>query len=188
MSAPPSGCTSKCRCGFPFASPESPFHATCSPAETLRAVRNREGDVLDAAAAVVVPRGQVVVQVDVHVHRPAAPVEVEHAAAEPGLGVRDPSRLDRDDRRAPRVLHVDAGMAVRPARVAVVVPEVGLRDEREDEPRDTRAAGRLGAARGHERSSGQETGEEREENPSGCRPVASHVTGGAPVRARRAGR
>ena len=58
--------------------------------------------------------------------------------------------LDRDDGRAPRVLHVDPRVAVRSARVAVVVPEVGLRDEREDEPRDTRAAARLGAARGHE--------------------------------------
>ncbi len=142
----------------------------------LRAVRNREGDVLDAAATVVVLRGEVVVQVDVHVHRPAAAVEVEHAAAETRVRVRDLPGLDRDDGRTPRVLHVDPCMAVRPARVAVVVPEVGLRDEREDEPRDTRAAARFGASRGHDEHSGQKSGEEWEENPSGCRPVASHVT------------
>ena len=33
-SAPPFGCTSKCRCGLPFASPESPFQAICWPAVT----------------------------------------------------------------------------------------------------------------------------------------------------------
>ena len=36
FTSPPSfGCTSKCRCGFPLASPESPFHAICWPADTL---------------------------------------------------------------------------------------------------------------------------------------------------------
>ncbi len=59
------------------------------------AVRDGERDVLDAAAAVVVTRRQVVVQVDVHVHRPASPVQVEHAAAEARLGVGDSSRLRR---------------------------------------------------------------------------------------------
>ena len=34
-SAPSFGCTSKWRCGLPFASPESPFHAICWPAVTF---------------------------------------------------------------------------------------------------------------------------------------------------------
>jgi hypothetical protein len=127
------------------------------------------------ASAIVIPCRHVVVQVDVHVHRPASPVQVQHAAAETRVRVGDAPGFDCDHGSAPGVLHVDAGMAAVGARVAVVVPELGLGNEREDQPRHTGASRRFGASRGHEEHSGQESGEEREEDPSSCRPVASHM-------------
>ena len=105
---------------------------------------------------------------------PLRAVEVEHAAAEAGLPVLDRAVLDRDDRRAPRVLHVDPRVAAVAAGIAVVVPEVRLGDEREDEPRD---GALLVAARGGRQTPPPQAGEkECDECRSGCRPVASHAT------------
>ena len=65
--------------------------------------------------------------------------------------------LDGDDGRAPRVLHVDPCVAAVAARVAVVVPELRLRDEREDESRD---GALLVSARGCRERRRREAGEE----------------------------
>ena len=135
------------------------------------------GRAFDAAACVVVARACVVVQVDVHVHRPASAVEVEHAAAEAGDRVVDASRFGRDDRSAPRVLHVDPRVSSVAPRVAVVVPEERLCDEREDDPGNRRTTSlrsvrRRGQARRHEPGKAGES--ESEEDPRkrhpGCRP------------------
>ena len=106
------------------------------------------------------------------VRRPALAVVVEHASAEAGFPVLDPAVLDRNDGRAPRVLHVDPSVAAVAARVAVVVPELRLRDERKDEPRDgfLLVAARLGREE-RRAEAGEKCGDE---SRSGCRPVASH--------------
>jgi hypothetical protein len=137
----------------------------------LRAVRDRERGLL-AAPAVVVARGEVVVQMDVHVHRPARAVEVEHATAQAGVPVLHAARLDRDDGRPPGRHDVDSRVGPVPARVAVVVPPLRLRHQREDEARHAGGVGRRGPRR-EER--GRQAGEEEGEKYShGCRPVASH--------------
>ena len=53
------------------------------------------------------------------------------------------------------------------ARVAVVVPEVGLRDEREDEARDGALLRAVCCGR-------ENTGGEASDEEEGCRPMASH--------------
>ena len=99
--------------------------------------------------------------------------------------VLDASRLDGDDWRAPRVLHVDAGVLPVSARVAVVVPESvfatsGKTSSRHCPPRfaapappgGTRIAAVASPARSGKRNP-------RARNP-GCRPEASqHVVTGS---------
>ena len=114
---------------------ESPFHAICWPAVTFAPFGTANATSFTHPPLLSLRGGEVVVQVDVEVRRAAAAVVVEHAAAEAGLPVLDAPVLDRDDRCAPGILHVDPRVAAVSARVAVVVPEVGLRDEREHEPR-----------------------------------------------------
>ncbi len=148
----------------------------------LCAVRDGVG-VLATAAAVVEARGHVVVQVDVHVRRTAAAVEIEHAAAERRLAVLDTSGLDGDHGRAPGRLDVDAGVHAVGPGIAVAVPPERLRDEREHDPRD--------AVRASARGTREDRGGEAEENEhkggrAGCRPVRSHSEGSRC--ARRSGR
>src|SRR5947209_18746487 len=67
-----------------------------------------ERDAVDARSAVVVPVGEVVVQVDVEVRRPAPPVEIEHAAASTGAGVElDAAGLGGERERVPGRQDVD---------------------------------------------------------------------------------
>ena len=109
------------------------------------------GNPVPAAAAVVVSKGPVVVQVDVHVGRAAPAVEVEHAAGVRGPRVlEDAAALDGDHGRALGGHDVVPLMAAAGSRVAEVVRVAGGADDGEDEPRDARSR------RAHERPRGEE--------------------------------
>ena len=138
----------------------------------LRAVLEalRVGGPGDALAAVVVLRGQVVVEVDVVVVRAARAVEIEHAAGARGaLPELDLARLD-GEREAPLGRH-DVDPLVRPARprLAEVVAVGDRAEHREDEL--LRHGGARAAREGQERKS-------ENKGSSGCRPVADHGLAG----------
>ena len=166
----------------------------------LQALRVR--DAGDAPARVVVPRREVVVQVDVEVLRAAPAVQVEHAAGARGRRVeRDGARLGGDGDRPARRHEVVALVAARAARVAVVVGVRDLADDREDDARP----GRRGRGRGCRRArpgwgrlapglgwlvagprnsgAGDECRGEDGEEGSGCRPGADHQSGSRAKRA-----
>ena len=118
-------------------------------------------DAGDALALVVVTGRQIVVQMDVLVHRPAYAVQVEHAA---GAGGRRPeldsSFLDCDDRRA---LHAQQVVAlVRAARAGLAeVVRIGHRaDDGEEELRNAALRGGGAGAR-----KGEGDDEDRDQAP-----------------------
>ena len=146
---------------------------------------SRERDAVPAAAAVVVPLRQVVVQVDVEVGGPARAVEVEHAARPARAGEEAyPARLGGERERALRSEDVDP--LVRPLRAgrAEIVGEGDGPEHGEDDlvPRrgvsGLRRARQLGRRERGSRPCGKaEKGEN--EKRSGCRPDANHGAGGA---------
>ena len=146
----------------------------------LQALRERDPDL--AAAAVVVPVREVVVQVDVVVGRPALAVEVEHAAGPAGAGVEpDATRLGRQRERVPGREDVDALVRpLRPRRAVVVAELDRAQDGEHDLARVLRLRGlreRAGAGRGRPESP-QPTLRRRRRGPaeevlglsSGCSP------------------
>ena len=144
----------------------------------LQALCERDPDL--AAATVVVPVREVVVQVDVVVGRPALAVEVEHAAGPARAGVEpDATRLGRQRERVPGREDVDA--LVRPLRPgrAVVVAEVDRAQHGEhDLARMLRLRGlrerRVQAGVDRDRRGGPygDAEEGQQKKCSGCRPDA----------------
>src|SRR6185436_5950754 len=146
----------------------------------LQALRERDTDL--AAAAVVVARPEVVVQVDVVVGRPALAVEVEHAAGPVRPAVEaDASGLGGERISVARREDVDSLVAALGPRRAVVVAEVDRAQDREDDLILLGFRLRLllrerPTGVDWERSSGPcgEAEEGGDEKYSGCRPEAHH--------------
>ena len=129
----------------------------------VRASRN-------ALPAVVVPAGDVVVEVDVQVGGAAVAVEVEHAARPRRGGVElDLPTLRRHCDRLPGSENVVALVPPLGARIAEVV---GV-PVRADHGKDDRTRNPTGCRRRERRPCGEDGGEDHE-GPEGCRRAMSH--------------
>src|SRR5207249_691181 len=92
------------------------------------------GDAVDAGAAIVISRPEIVVQVNVEIRGATAAIEIEHAAG--GRGGRpdlDRSGFRGDNGRMPRGEDVVTRMAASGARRSEVVGEDGGADDGEDD-------------------------------------------------------
>ena len=146
----------------------------------------RERHTVHASAPVVVALRQVVVEVDVEVGRPAAAVEIEHAAGAPRAGVKSDAARARRRARARAARRGCRSPGAGPAGGgAEVVRELDVAEHREH---DLLARGlwlrldlrrRLGIRRARGSRPCGEAEKGKNEKYSGCRPGADHEAGGA---------
>ena len=124
-----------------------------------------------ARPTVVVLHRQVVVQMDVLVHRSAVAIEIEHAAgAGRGRPERDLAALDRDDRRLLHTHQVVALMRAAGAGLAEVVAVGHIARHREDQQRN---GGRLRVC-SRSRPGEAECQNKEQDSSGGCAAAASH--------------